>query len=70
MPKHSVRISFPTEASLKRFIGWMSDGGGEYQFFESEDDHEVPDNRIVAFDYARGPDGRVITALTDPDIDK
>lgn len=69
MTEHSVRIVFPNKKSLKRFMGWMSDGGGEYQFFESEDNIDPPEERITGFEYAEGPDGKVIVAGTEADMD-
>lgn len=50
-------------------MGWMSDGGGEYQFFESEDNIDPPEERITGFEYAEGPDGKVIVAGTEADMD-
>lgn len=47
-----VIIEFPDEASAKRFLGWFSDGGGEYNFFESEEIHGE-DKPIVEMDYKK-----------------
>ena len=68
MSDPSVRITFPNKESLKRFIGWMSDGGGEYQFFESEDNINPPEDRIIGFEYTQGPDGSVMLAQTEADL--
>lgn len=48
-----LKIYFPDAESLKRFNAYMCDGGGEWNFFESEDEHEVEEERIGAFQYAK-----------------
>ncbi len=29
-----ITIKFPNEEEKRRFLGWLSDGGGEYEFME------------------------------------
>lgn len=38
-----VVIEFPDAMARERFLGWLSDGGGEYNFFEYEDCHAGED---------------------------
>lgn len=66
MNSHNLNISFPSEAALKRFKGWMSDGGGEYQFMDCEDDNDEvePADKIGAFEY----DGNQIIAKCNSDM--
>lgn len=40
-----LTITFPTEQDRDDFLGWLSDGGGEYQFMEG-------DTNIKYFDYS------------------
>ena len=51
MPK--VIIEFTSEAEVEAFLGWFADGGGEQDFFMSEDVHAGSDKRkpINHFDY-------------------
>lgn len=32
----TLTLDFPTEADRDIFLGWLSDGGGEYQFMQCE----------------------------------
>lgn len=49
-----VIIEFPDEDAASRFLAWFSDGGGEYQFFESEEIHAPDDfSRIANMKYHR-----------------
>jgi hypothetical protein len=75
-----VIIEFPTLNARERFLGWLSDGGGEYAFFESERTHAPAKAvEINQMDYARafpawgydpvkhGPDKVVIAQhVSDP----
>lgn len=54
MTKHKVIIEFPSLNARERFLGWLSDGGGEYQFMEGEAVHAPsPATEIKEFDYSR-----------------
>lgn len=47
-------IEFPTLNARERFLGWLSDGGGEYQFFQSEEIHAPTKAvEINSMDYKR-----------------
>jgi hypothetical protein len=49
-----VIIEFPTLMARERFLGWLSDGGGEYAFMEGEEVHAPsPKEEINKFDYSR-----------------
>ena len=50
--KARVIIEFPSKEAAKRFLGWFSDGGGESNFFESEEVH-ADDEPIKRMDYAK-----------------
>lgn len=51
---HKVIIEFPSLAARERFLGWLSDGGGEYDFMESEQHHAPSkETEIRKFDYSR-----------------
>ncbi len=39
-------IDFPTEKERDIFLGWLSDGGGEYEFME------YTDTTVTEFDYS------------------
>ena len=53
MVKKKVIIEFPNDESAQRFLGWLSDGGGEYNFFESEEYHCEDGKPIKRFDYKK-----------------
>jgi len=38
-PGNRVVFEFVDSDTAARFLGWMSDGGGEQMFFESEEHH-------------------------------
>ena len=48
-------IEFPDDGSIDAFLGWFADGGGDQQFFMSEDYRASDDNRkpIGRFSYER-----------------
>lgn len=56
--EHTVTFVFPTKELLDSFIGYMSDGGGEYGFLEMESG--------LDFDYHAEP-GRVLVTEVDDD---
>ena len=43
LEKRSVTFEFPDESTLREFLGYMSDGGGEYNFLVYSED--------LSFDY-------------------
>lgn len=47
----SVTINFPTEDHRDHFLSWLSDGGGEQQYFESSEWHD--EEPITRLDYAK-----------------
>jgi hypothetical protein len=47
MNEITLTIKFPTEQDRDIFLGWLSDGGGEYQFMEYED------TTVTRFDYSK-----------------
>jgi hypothetical protein len=54
MTTSKVIIEFPSLAARERFLGWLSDGGGEYDFFESEETHAPSEDvEIKRMDYSR-----------------
>jgi len=50
---HKAIFEFPNEEARDSFIAWFADGGGEFNFFESEDFRAEDENRkpIIKFDY-------------------
>jgi hypothetical protein len=49
-----VIIEFPTLNARERFLGWLSDGGGELAFFESEKIHAPAQSvEVNKMDYSR-----------------
>ena len=51
-PKPSLKIEFPSKSIRDRFLSWMSDGGGEYNFFEYCDDHLEDTESVGSIDYS------------------
>lgn len=46
-----ITMEFPTEEHAKRYFSWMSDGGGEQDYWDS---CEARDEEAVTFDYFGG----------------
>lgn len=81
---YSVNFKFKTKAARDRFVGYMSDGGGEWSFFESEAngetvwDEETDNFKVVAhadeigsFDYDKKAVKEVIvTSKTVEELEK
>jgi hypothetical protein len=44
--EHQLTIIFPTEEAKRIFATWMSDGGGESDYFRSMEESETPSLRI------------------------
>lgn len=47
----SVTITFPSEEQRDSFLAWLSDGGGEQQFFDSSKWHDA--EPITRMDYSK-----------------
>ena len=39
--KRTIKITFDNEELEQEFLGWLSDGGGEQEFFESCEVHDI-----------------------------
>lgn len=51
MPKtNEVLISFPSESAAKAFIAWMSDAGGEQEYFDMGD-YNTEAHYVSSFEY-------------------
>lgn len=46
MAEHELKIVFPTAEAKQIFATWMSDGGGEQEYFQSMEGSKPPDLRI------------------------
>jgi len=49
--KTLLTIIFPAEESRNSFLSWLSDGGGEQQFFEASKTHDK--EPITEMDYTK-----------------
>jgi hypothetical protein len=47
MVNYPLTLNFPTEKDRDLFLGWLSDGGGEYQYME------YTDTAVTQFDYSK-----------------
>ena len=45
-PKSELRIIFPSEEAKEIFATWMSDGGGEQDYFRAMEESKTPNLRI------------------------
>lgn len=43
---HELKIIFPTKEAKDIFAAWMSDGGGECQYFDAMEQSKTPSLRI------------------------
>lgn len=63
-----VTFKFPDDDSALDFLAYMQDGGGEYQFLDSQDCEDVQ-TKIASFDYSAamtpGADSHVVIAVPD-----
>ena len=53
---HELRIIFPTEEAKRTFSEWLSDGGGEQDYFNAMEKSKTPNLRIGY----HGPRGHAI----------
>lgn len=76
MSKFQIVIEFTHEENREDFLGWLSDGGGEYMFMEGQHQEDIT-HLIEQFDYsdafeAWGHDGtepKVVKCLTGDEIE-
>lgn len=43
---HELKIIFPTAEALDKFATWLSDGGGEQDYFRVMDESKTPNLRL------------------------
>lgn len=62
-PKFEAILRFPNQATLDAFLGWFSDGGGEYQMMEASEEWDRDySTEIDHCEY----NGNIITCTRDP----